>query len=93
MTAVKGPVPSLLFRLPLDPQDITFTDRYAPTMVPSPMGARSKGTPPRKRGPKPETLVLPGPWEGKVGKALKKPPPPRGWPKPERKPKKKGRGK
>ncbi|CAN5862603.1 hypothetical protein BH24GEM1_BH24GEM1_31390 [soil metagenome] len=55
------------------------------------MGARSKGNPPRKRGPKPETLVLPGPWEGNVEKALKKPPPPGGWPKPE--PKKKSRGK
>jgi hypothetical protein len=53
------------------------------------MGARSKGSPPRKRGPKPEKLVLPGPWEGNVGKALKKPPPKGGWPKP---PNKKGRG-
>ena len=26
------------------------------------MGARSKGNPPRKRGPKPDTLVLPGKW-------------------------------
>ena len=36
MTAVKGPAPSLLFRLPLDPQDTTLTDRYAPTMAPPP---------------------------------------------------------
>jgi hypothetical protein len=41
-------------------------------------------------GPRPGTLVLPGPWQSNVGKALKKPPPPGGWPKPE--PKKKGRG-
>lgn len=44
------------------------------------MGARSKGNPPRKRGPKPDTLILPGKWEEKVGKALKKPPPKGGWP-------------
>ncbi len=55
------------------------------------VGARSKENPPRKRGPKPETLVLPGPWEGNLGTALKKPAPPGGWPKP--KPKKKGPGK
>jgi hypothetical protein len=55
------------------------------------MGARSKGNPPRKRGPKPDILVLPGRWDETVGKALKKPPPKGGWPKPE--PKKKGRGK
>ena len=53
------------------------------------MGARAKNNPPRKRGPKPETLALPGPWEGNVGKALKKPPPKGGWLKP---PNKKGRG-
>jgi hypothetical protein len=53
------------------------------------MGARSKGNPPRKRGPKPETLVLPGKWEQHVGKTFKKPPPKGGWPKP---PNKKGRG-
>jgi hypothetical protein len=39
------------------------------------MGARSKGNPPRKRGPKPEAPVLPGPWDGYVGKVLKKKPP------------------
>ncbi len=44
MTAVKGPMPSLLFRLPLDPQDITFTDRYAPTMVPV-HGVKIEGEP------------------------------------------------
>jgi hypothetical protein len=55
------------------------------------MGTRAKNNPPRKRGPKPETLVLPGPWEGAVEKALKKPPPKGGWPKET--PKKKGRGK
>ena len=47
------------------------------------MGTRAKNNPPRRRGPPPERLVLPGPWEGAVEKALKKPPPP----------KKKGRGK
>jgi hypothetical protein len=52
------------------------------------MGARSKGNPPRKRGPKPETPVLPGKWEH-VGKALKKPPPQGGWLEPSNK---KGRG-
>lgn len=55
------------------------------------MGARSKGNPPRKRGPKPETLAHPGPWEEAVSEALKKKRPEGGWPKPE--PKKKGRGK
>lgn len=55
------------------------------------VGARSKGNPPRKRGPKPETLVLPEPWKGRVGKALERPPPPGVWPKPEAK--KKGRRK
>ena len=54
-----------------------------------PMGARSKGNPPRKRGPKPDTLVLPGKWEKNVGNALKTPPPKGGSPKP---PNKKGRG-
>jgi hypothetical protein len=55
------------------------------------MGARAKNNPPRKRGPKPQIPVLPGPWQGNVGKALEKRPPQKGWPKPE--PKKKGRGK
>ena len=53
------------------------------------MGARTKGNPPRKRGPKPERLVLPGRWEENVGEALNRRPPEGGWPKP----KKKGRGK
>ncbi len=53
------------------------------------MGARQKGNPPRKRGPKPESPVLPGLWEQKVGKALKKPSPKGNWPQP---PNKKGRG-
>jgi hypothetical protein len=30
---------------------------------------------PKKRGPKPERLALPGPWESAVKKALKKTPP------------------
>jgi hypothetical protein len=41
------------------------------------MGARSKNNPPRKRGPKPERLALPGPWKGAVEKALKQLPPPK----------------
>ncbi len=53
------------------------------------MGTRAKNNPPRKRGPKPETLVLPGPWEGNVGKTLKKPPSKGNWLAP---PNKKGRG-
>jgi hypothetical protein len=53
------------------------------------MGARQKGNPPRKRGPKPDTPVLPGKWAENVGRALKKPPPKGGWPMP---PNKKGRG-
>ena len=53
------------------------------------MGARAKNNPPRKRGPKPEVLVLPGPWEAAVAKSLKKKRPEGGWPKPP----KKGRGK
>ncbi len=53
------------------------------------MGTRAKNNPPRKRGPKPEVLVLPGPWEGAVSKGLKKTRPKEGWPKPG---KKKGRG-
>ena len=52
------------------------------------MGARSKGSPPRKRGPKPDKSVLPGPWDG-MGKSLKKPQPKGGWLAP---PNKKGRG-
>lgn len=54
------------------------------------MGARSKGNPPRKRGPKPALLRLEGPWEKAVSKALKKKRPEGGWPKQELK--KKGRG-
>jgi hypothetical protein len=53
------------------------------------MGARSKGNPPRKRGPKPETQGLPGKWGEHLGKALKKPPSKGSWPEP---PNKKGRG-
>jgi hypothetical protein len=53
------------------------------------MGVRQKGNPPRKRGPKPDSPVLPGKWEQNVGKALKKPPPKGNWPQP---PNKKGRG-
>jgi len=52
------------------------------------MGARQKGTPPRKRGPKPDTVVPPGKWYEKAGKPLK--PTHKGnWPEP---PSKKGRG-
>ena len=53
------------------------------------MGVRQKGNPPRKRGPKPDSPVLPGKWEQNVGKALRKPPPKGNWPQP---PNKKGRG-
>jgi hypothetical protein len=59
------------------------------------MGTRPKGDEPAKRepkpkrGPKPETLVLPGPWEDAVAKSLKKKRPEGGWPKPQ----KKGQGK
>ena len=53
------------------------------------MGARSKGNPPRKRGPKPDTPSLPGKWDGNVGKTLKKPSPKGNWSQP---PSKKGRG-
>lgn len=53
------------------------------------MGAKQKGNPPRKRGPKPDTPALPGKWTEHLGKALKKPPPKGNWPKP---PNKKGRG-
>ena len=52
------------------------------------MGARQKGNPPRKRGPKPDPQVLPGKWGENVGKALKKPQPKGGWLQP---PNKKGR--
>jgi len=31
-----------------------------------------KNNPPRRQGPKPERVILPGPWKGKVGKTLKK---------------------
>jgi hypothetical protein len=51
------------------------------------VGTRAKNNPPRKRGPKPETLILPGKWKENVGKVPKKPPP-GGWAKPG--PKKKG---
>jgi hypothetical protein len=54
-----------------------------------PMGARQKGNPPRKRGPKPDTPVPPGKWYDNAGKGLKKPPPKGNWPEP---PNKKGRG-
>jgi hypothetical protein len=53
------------------------------------MGIRSKGNPPRKRGPKPDTLALPGKWAENVGKGLKKPASKGGWLKPLNK---KGRG-
>jgi hypothetical protein len=39
----------------------------------------------RKTGPKPERLKLRGDWEGLVGKALAKPRPSKGWPKPKKK--------
>ena len=51
------------------------------------MGARSKGHPPRKRGPKPEKPAS-GKWEN-MGKALQKPSSKGVWPQP---PNKKGRG-
>ncbi len=47
------------------------------------MGARSKNDPPRKRGPKPETLAESGPWEEVVKRVLSKKRPPEGWPKPQ----------
>jgi hypothetical protein len=53
------------------------------------MGTRAKNNPPRKRGPKPDTQVLPGKWGEKVGKGLRKPSPKGSWPQP---PNKKGRG-
>jgi hypothetical protein len=46
---------------------------------------------PKKLGPKPERLAIPGDWETAVEKALKTPRPPGGWPKPGGK--KKGREK
>jgi hypothetical protein len=36
------------------------------------VGSRVKNNPPRRQGPKPERVILPGPWKGKVGKTLKK---------------------
>ncbi|HEY8259377.1 MAG TPA: hypothetical protein VIG08_17090 [Gemmatimonadales bacterium] len=30
------------------------------------MGSRAKNNPPRRRGPKPERLVLPAPWIGRA---------------------------
>lgn len=53
------------------------------------MGARQKGNPPRKRGPKPDSPVLPGNWAQTGGKAPKKPTPRGNWLQP---PNKKGRG-
>jgi hypothetical protein len=53
------------------------------------MGTRAKNNPPRKRGPKPDTQVLPAKWGEKVGKGLRKPSPKGSWPQP---PNKKGRG-
>ena len=53
------------------------------------MGARAKNNPPRKRGPKPETPVQPGPWGKQAGKSLQRPSPKGNWPTP---PSKKGRG-
>jgi len=53
------------------------------------MGARQKGSEPRKRGPKPDAPVLPGKWYEKAGKPLKKPTHKGNWPEP---PNKKGRG-
>jgi hypothetical protein len=50
---------------------------------------RSKTNQPARRGPEPETLAHPGPWEEVVKKVLSKKRPEGGWPKPE----KKGRGK
>jgi hypothetical protein len=38
---------------------------------------------PRPRGPEPERLKIDGDWEDAVRDALKKKPPPGGWPKPE----------
>lgn len=53
------------------------------------MGARDKGNPPRKRGPKADRLEPPGKWGQNPGKALKRPPSKGGWSTP---PNKKGRG-
>jgi len=39
--------------------------------------------PKRKTGPKPEVLKLKGDWEALIGKALSKPRPKKGWPKPK----------
>jgi hypothetical protein len=52
------------------------------------MGVRTKGNPPRKRGPKPERVVRSGK-QGVNGGPLKQRPPEAGWPQP----KDKGRGK
>ena len=38
------------------------------------MKKKTRNPEPRKRGPKPETLKLEGPWEKAVGKAVRKPP-------------------
>lgn len=43
---------------------------------------------PGKRGPKEDRVKIDGDWQVAVGEALKKPRPPEGWPKPEKKPKK-----
>ena len=39
----------------------------------------------QKTGPEPDRVKLSGDWEKAVGKALKKPRPKEGWPKPEKK--------
>lgn len=49
------------------------------------MGARAKNNPPRRRGPKPEVLVQPGPRVDSVAKSLKQKGPEVGWPKPHSK--------
>jgi hypothetical protein len=41
----------------------------------------------KRRGPKPDTLAIPMDWKRAVKKALSKPRPPEGWPKPEKRPK------
>lgn len=47
----------------------------------------TKKTSNKKSGPDPETLTLPGNWKKALKKAIQKPKPKGGWPKPEKDPK------
>lgn len=51
--------------------------------------SESKADSARSRGPEAERVKIEGDWQDAVGKALTKKPPPGGWPKPEKKAKKK----